>query len=70
VSCKSVMALCDECELVWANPRSVLQNATVPADGSYPTCPGCRGDLATGHPAIDTELENAGLAAAIAGQSG
>ncbi len=47
-SCDSVVALCDECELIWSNPRSLLRDASRLSDGNFPVCPICKGDLRDG----------------------
>lgn len=39
--CDAVIAVCDECELMWRNIASVHSNPRCPSSGSFPSCPAC-----------------------------
>lgn len=47
VTCQSVVAMCDECELIWRDVAAVSRNADQPSDGAFPGCPACGQDPAT-----------------------
>jgi hypothetical protein len=68
-TCSSVIALCDECELAWADPALIVGNAGTPADGAYPECVVCGGNLAEGRSASAVEIDRAGLRKFIEGQA-
>jgi hypothetical protein len=40
-SCTTVVAVCDECELVWLDISAVKANPQVPATVAFPKCPAC-----------------------------
>jgi len=63
--CSSVVALCDECELLWWKPLFVIKDRTVPADGGFPTCPCCGEDLSSGGYSSHSDLEESGLLAIV-----
>ena len=44
-TCDEVVALCDECELMWADVAAVSDDANLSSDSSFPRCPHC-GDSA------------------------
>lgn len=39
--CSAVVALCDECELIWDDVAAVHADSSLPSDSSYPQCPRC-----------------------------
>ena len=39
--CQDVVALCDECELMWDDVVAVSEDANLSSGSSYPTCPYC-----------------------------
>lgn len=39
--CEAVVAVCEECELVWRNIASVHSNPRCPSSGAFPACPVC-----------------------------
>lgn len=43
-TCENVVALCDECELMWSDIPGVSDDANLSSDTSYPNCPSC-GDI-------------------------
>lgn len=40
-TCDSTVALCDECELMWADIPAVSDDSNLSSDSSYPRCPSC-----------------------------
>ncbi|MFO0911731.1 MAG: hypothetical protein U0795_02135 [Pirellulales bacterium] len=40
--CGTVLAMCDECELIWRDLTQVSREPATKADGVYPMCPVCR----------------------------
>jgi hypothetical protein len=40
-SCTTVVAVCDECELVWLDISAVKDDPRVPATSAFPKCPAC-----------------------------
>ncbi len=40
-SCKKIVAICDECELIWSDIPAVHANAEVKSAGAHPVCPEC-----------------------------
>ena len=50
LTCDEIVALCDECELMWQDIESLSQDPNISADTSYPQCPWC-GEM-------DAEFEN------------
>lgn len=40
-SCTTVVAVCDECELVWLDISAVKADPRVPATAVFPKCPAC-----------------------------
>jgi hypothetical protein len=45
--CGTVVAICDECELVWQDIERVSRDPRTPADASFPACPGCGASSST-----------------------
>jgi hypothetical protein len=39
--CGAIVALCDECELIWSDIAAVRSAPSRPADGAFPRCPVC-----------------------------
>ena len=40
-SCECVVAMCDECELIWIDVETVHKTPDSPSDGAFPLCPNC-----------------------------
>ena len=45
-TCEQVVALCDECELMWSDIAGVSHDANLSSDSSYPRCPHCGDEYA------------------------
>ena len=39
--CSAVVAVCDECELVWDDVAAVHADPALPSDSAFPLCPRC-----------------------------
>lgn len=48
-TCEQAVALCDECELMWADIPGVSDDANLSSASSYPTCPHCGDEAAEFH---------------------
>ena len=40
-NCDEIVALCDECELMWRDIDQLSHNSNLPSDTSWPQCPSC-----------------------------
>ena len=40
-SCAAIVAVCDECELIWDDIGKVRADLRTPSSGAHPTCPAC-----------------------------
>jgi hypothetical protein len=40
-SCTTVVAVCDECELVWLDIAAVKEDPQIPSSAAFPKCPAC-----------------------------
>ena len=40
--CKTIVAMCDECELIWCDIAEISLKANRPSDGAFPACPVCQ----------------------------
>lgn len=40
-SCDEIVALCDECELMWQDIEGLSDDPNLSSDTSYPQCPSC-----------------------------
>lgn len=40
-TCDEVVALCDECELMWSDIPGLADDANLSSDSSFPRCPHC-----------------------------
>ena len=39
--CSAVVAMCDECELIWRNVAELRRSAKPKSDAAFPACPAC-----------------------------
>lgn len=39
--CGAVVAICDECELIWQDLAAVSRDPASPSDSAFPACPAC-----------------------------
>ena len=68
-TCDTIVALCDECELMWHDIALVSQDPNLSSDTSYPQCPSCGEAEAEFANVSMQELEDAELAQFSAGES-
>ena len=40
-TCDKIVALCDECELMWEDIPAVSDDPNLSPDSAYPNCPAC-----------------------------
>ncbi|MDA0660400.1 MAG: hypothetical protein O3C60_16385 [Planctomycetota bacterium] len=59
--CHTLVAICDECELVWSNVRGVAMNSTTRSSGTYPHCPHCETADARWYWLSPEQIQQAGL---------
>jgi hypothetical protein len=67
--CGSIVAICDECELMWSDVPAVSRSAKTPADAAFPECRTCHLDEATWSPLDAEDIRQANLEDCIAGRS-
>jgi hypothetical protein len=67
--CGTIAAICDECELMWSDVPAVSQDASAPADGTFPSCQKCELDKVTWSRLDPDEIKQAQLDDCIAGRS-
>ena len=60
-SCHAIVALCDECELLWADVRAVCADPQTHSSGTYPTCPACDTEIARWYWLTPEQVTKAGL---------
>ncbi len=67
--CDAVVAICDQCELIWRNIAAVHTNTRCPSSGSFPACPVC-GTVDAGWSRLNRHnVIEASLSQYIAGES-
>lgn len=67
--CKMLSAVCDECEAIWKDPAQLKQSTNLRPDAQHPRCPHCNHDVSEWRFLSTEELEAAGQADLIGGQS-
>ncbi len=67
--CNSIMAVCDECELMWSQIAEVWEDPRCAASGTFPACPECGTSNATWTPLTDDEIVDNELAEFVVGRS-
>ena len=68
-TCDEVVALCDECELMWVDIESLAEDQNLSSDTSFPQSPSCGQADATFENATTQELEDLKLDKFSAGES-
>lgn len=59
--CDAVVAICDECELIWRDAARACRTARPPSDAAFPACPACGAKHVTWFRLDRTEIRAAGL---------
>ena len=69
LNCAEIVAMCDECELMWRDIPGLSEDANLSSDTSYPQCPACGARTSEyAHVTIE-ELEESELGEYAAGES-
>lgn len=61
-NCEDLVAICDECEAVWASPQAIADDAGAPTNAQHPDCPHCDRDGTPWRFLTRVDLEQMGLA--------
>ena len=67
--CGTVVAMCDECELIWQDLAAVSSDPTSPSDSAFPACPECERAKAQWQKLTAEEIQHEHLNVYIAGRS-
>ncbi len=67
--CDAVVAVCDQCELLWRNLAAVHSNPRCPASGTYPACPACGNAEARWSRLTRLKVDEASLNQYVGGES-
>jgi hypothetical protein len=67
--CHGVMAVCDECELLWTDLDAVTTDPLAHTAGAFPKCPHCGANPAAFEMLTKREIEQENLERYIVGQS-
>jgi hypothetical protein len=60
-SCMTVVAVCDECELVWLDIPAVIDDPQLPSSAAFPKCPACHSKHAYWSRLTRAEVASSGL---------
>lgn len=64
--CGTVVAMCDECELLWRDVAELSRSAKPKSDAAFPACPACRARRAKWFRLSRDEIREADLAEHLA----
>ena len=67
--CGTIVAMCDECELIWLHIDEVVDDPAVKSSSAFPSCPACREDEVGWTELSDDEIEEFELGQYISGHS-
>lgn len=68
-TCDEIVALCDECELMWVDIEQLAEDQNLSSDTSFPQCPSCGEAEAEFENVTLQELEDSKLDRFSAGES-
>lgn len=68
-SCQRIVALCDECELMWEDVGAVSDDPNLSSDSSFPCCPACGEEQAEWTSVSMEELDENALSQFSSGES-
>ena len=70
--CAKLVAICDECEAIWRDPRAFVADTSRKPDAQHPECPHCRHEIKDKNWRFWSaeKLRANGLGELIAGESG
>ena len=66
--CHSIVAICDECELIWTDVAVASRDVDAASSGAYPVCPQCGHNRSWRIPTLD-QIARADLAQFVMGES-
>ena len=64
--CDAVVAMCDECELIWRDVAEASRSAKPKSDAAFPACPACDAQRVKWFRLDKAEIREAGLEAYMA----
>ena len=64
--CDAVVAMCDECELIWRDVARASRSAELKSDAAFPACPACDAQRVKWFRLDRGEIRAAGLEAYMA----
>jgi hypothetical protein len=64
--CDAVVAICDECELIWRDAAQASHSAKPKSDAAFPACPACGAQRVKWFRLNGDEIRDAGLEAYMA----
>ena len=64
--CDAVVAICDECELIWRDAAEASRAAKPKSDAAFPACPACGAQRVKWFRLDRDEIRDAGLEARLA----
>ncbi len=68
-NCDEIVAVCDECELMWCDIEGVYRDPNLSSDSSWPQCPSCGMPEAEYEKVTARELEERDLHKFSSGES-
>jgi hypothetical protein len=68
-NCQQAVAICEECEAVWKEPRALKSSTSIMADAQHPHCPHCGQSVTTWEFPKAEGIELLGLSDLISGYS-
>ena len=68
--CDAVVAMCDECELIWSDVAEVRRTAKPKSDAAFPACPACEAKRVKWFRLRREEIRDAGLERCLADGEG
>jgi hypothetical protein len=68
-SCDKIVALCDECELMWDDVEGLSHDTNLSSDSCFPRCPTCGDQNASWVAVPGEELDESGLSQFSGGES-
>ncbi|NLF70241.1 MAG: hypothetical protein GX575_14475 [Candidatus Anammoximicrobium sp.] len=59
--CDAVVAMCDECELIWSDAAKVVRRGKTKSNAAFPACPACEAKRVKWFRLSLEEIREAGL---------
>ncbi|MCA9248940.1 MAG: hypothetical protein KDA42_17555 [Planctomycetales bacterium] len=67
--CGTIVAMCDECELIWLHVDEVADDPSIESSSAFPKCPACRAKQAGWSELDDDEIAEYEMEQFVAGRS-